>query len=155
MFRINNRVIGRDMKTVKIALCLSVLFGLPAYAVTKCIALNPNTTCTEIKPETYHTDWGSDCSGIAIRGVSVCGHVDGGKADNRAVQSVWVSSDPNQNRACFCKIVQPVVSRWTYAETQEYAGNCAQWCPLACAGKLGDATNNRDFRNVILGEFYE
>ena len=144
------------MKNLKLLVLSLMLFSVPAYAIQKCIALNTSTKCTEITPEEYHTDWGSNCSGIAIRGVSVCGHYEGGKEDNRAVQSVWISGDVGQNRACFCKIVQPVVSSWTYAETQPDAWRCAQYCPKACAGKLADPYNqNVAFRNIILGEFYE
>lgn len=143
------------MRTIKFAFCLFVLLSVPAYAIQKCIALNTSTACQNITPETFHTDWGSNCNGIAIRGVSVCGHENGGGENNRAVDSVWISGDAGQNKACFCKIVQPVVSRWTWAETQPSAWDCAQYCPMACAGKLADADNNKDFRNVILGAFYE
>ncbi len=146
------------MRTIKFAFCLFVLLSVPAYAIQKCIALNTSTACQNITPEQYHTDWGSNCNGIAIRGVSVCGHKDGGNADNRAVDSVWISSNPYENTDCFCKIVQPVVSRWVFAEPNDNnASNCLQYCPLACAGKLADQSNSENvaFRNVILGAFYE
>lgn len=146
------------MKVLKIAICLSVLFCVPAMAVVKCVALNSNSTCEWIDPEDYQSDWGSICNGISIRGIALCGHESGanGLQAGAKTDSVWKSSDPNQNKACWCKIVQPVVSKWTFAERRDYASDCAHWCQDACAGKIGGQSDtDKAFRQAILGEFYE
>ena len=146
------------MKVLKIAICLSVLFCVPAMAVVKCVALNSNSTCEWIDPEDYQSDWGATCNGISIRGIALCGHESSanGLSTGATTESVWKSSEPYQNRACWCKIVQPAVSKWVYAETNNAAGDCAHWCQDACAGKIGGQSDtDKAFRQAILGEFYE
>jgi hypothetical protein len=143
--------------------CFIVLvFSASAYAAAvKCIAMNSSSTCVNTynqdgyNAEPGQSDWGSKCGSVYVHGVSACG-----KNPNQSIgwvtDSVSLDGDVSKNTACFCKLVQPVVSRWVYAENRSTAGDCAWWCQNACAGKLNDTSGtNQTFHNSILGTLFE
>ncbi|MFQ6729861.1 MAG: hypothetical protein ACLRFK_02295 [Alphaproteobacteria bacterium] len=150
--------------TKKIIISLFIIFAsVASYAATKCIALSPSTICNDaygkdgLNAEAGQSDWGSNCGDIYVHGVALCGK-NPNQATGWVTDSVSMDGDVSKNTACFCKIVQPVVSRWVFAENRTTAGDCAYWCQNACAGKLNDTSNNTDnknFHNAILGELFE
>lgn len=142
---------------------ICALLPVLSIAGVKCIAITTSSTCEYIEPTQWQTDWSSMCNGIEVSGVSVCANYenDGITGNGVVINTVWKNSDPGKNRACFCKIVSPVVSRWVYAETFEDADGqngfyrCAQWCQHSCAGKIADSAYSETFRTNILGQFFE
>ena len=135
------------------------------YAVNavKCVAMGTGSSCTHTPATEYQTDWGSECSGVTVRGVSMCGNYESvsGLSAGSVVETVWRNHNASDNRACLCKIVQPVASRWVYAETyydengDSGASRCSRYCALSCAGKIADVANNKKFHDNILGVLYE
>lgn len=130
-----------------------------SFGATKCVALSSSSSCDYIGPTEWQTDWTSRCNGIDISGVSVCANYENDQitGNGAVINTVWKNSDVSKNRACFCRIIGPVISRWVYAETYNDAGSngCAQWCQHSCAGKIADTVNNAEFHNNILGQFFE
>ena len=132
--------------TKKILVSLfAILVSAAAYAATKGVALGPTTTCrsnytgnSSYNAEPGQSDWGASCtaangSTINVRGVGLCGS-DAGVSSGTAVDSVQVSGAVESNQFCYCKIFQPVVSRWVFAKKHEQsAGDCAYWCQNTCA----------------------
>lgn len=129
----------------------------------KCVAMGASSSCTHTPATEYQTDWGSQCSGVTVRGVSMCGNYASVSSSSAGsvVDTVWRNHDASANRACLCKIVQPVASRWVYAETyydengDSGASRCSRYCALSCAGKIADVANNKKFHDNILGVLYE
>jgi hypothetical protein len=129
----------------------------------KCVAMGTSSSCTHTPATEYQTDWGSECSGVTVRGVSMCGNYESvsGLSAGSVVETVWRNHNASDNRACLCKIVQPVASRWVYAETyydengDSGASRCSRYCALSCAGKIADTTSNKKFHDNILGVLYE
>ena len=134
-----------------------------AVSAVKCVAMGASSSCTHTPATEYQTDWGSQCSGVTVRGVSMCGNYDSvsGLSAGEVVETVWRNHNAPDNRACLCKIVQPVASRWVYAETyydengDSGASRCSRYCALSCAGKIADVANNKKFHDNILGVLYE
>lgn len=152
--------------TKKIMFSLFVIFlGTASYAAVKCIAMGPDSTCVNTYNDTTgngynaepgQSDWGTSCNSIIVHGISLCGKQDGHSVGD-TVDSVSVSGNVADNTACYCKMVQPVVSRWAFAENRSTAGDCAWWCQNVCAGKLNDTstTDNKKFHDTVLGVLYE
>lgn len=157
--------IVKTNRLFQFCMLFSVFSLLPVLSIAgvKCIALGSSSTCEYIEPGQWQSDWASMCNGIEVSGVSVCANFENNEITGNGVviNTVWKNSDPGKNRACFCKIVSPVVSRWVYAETFEDADGqsgfyrCAQWCQQSCAGKIADTVYNGTFHNNILGQFVE
>ena len=104
----------------------------PVYAVTKCVKLTSSTTCTSPSGATGQSNWSATCGGIAIQGVAFCGSKNGG-ATGVQFGSVPVSSTPDDNRHCWCKMVSPAVSSWVFLISVASAGACAISCANSCA----------------------
>ena len=150
--------------TKKIIFSLFVIFlGTASYAATKCIALSAASKCENtynqngLNAEEGQSDWGSKCGEVYVHGIALCGK-NPNQATGWVTDSVTMEGDVSKNTACFCKLVQPVVSRWVFAENRgDGAGDCAYWCQNACAGKLNDTSNNdnQNFHNAILNTLFE
>ena len=153
--------------TKKILVSLLIAFATAtSYAATKCIALNSQASCRNnysgaagnYNAEPGQSDWGSSCTGangasITVHGIALCGS-DTGVSSGATVDSVRVSGDVSQNQYCYCKMVQPVVSRWVFAKKHDQsAGDCAYWCQNTCADFMNQNTNG--FRSSVLGVLYE
>ena len=105
----------------------------PAYAVTKCVKLTSSTTCTSHSAGAGQSNWSATCGGIKIQGVAFCGSQKGG-SDGATTESVTTSSNPDNNKYCWCKMVSPAVSSWVfYNYPSTSAGYCAFNCAYDCA----------------------
>ena len=105
----------------------------PAYAVTKCVRLSSSTTCVRPYSSTGQSNWSATCGGIKIQGVAFCGSQKGGSA-GATTESVTTSSNPDNNKYCWCKMVSPAVSSWVfYNYSSTSAGYCAYNCAYDCA----------------------
>ena len=104
----------------------------PAYAVTKCVKLTPSTTCTTSSGN--GSNWSATCGGIEIQGVAFCGSQDGGSTGTKS-ETVTTSSNSDDNKNCWCKMVSPAVSSWVFSYSYPYAGTCATSCAGYCASR--------------------
>lgn len=160
--------------------CLAILASTACHAAQKCVKLTSSSICTDdynywdngnnLTAQGGQSDWGTTCGGVPVHGVSLCGSVGG--TVGRSVDSVTVSGGIADNKYCYCKMVQPVVSRWVYAKQHSGgdggAGDCHYWCANVCASMI--ITNlynenenvtyqnggyNQTFHKSLFGEFYE
>ncbi len=118
----------------------------PAYAVTKCVKLTSSTTCTSHSAGAGQSNWSATCGGIKIQGVAFCGSQKGGSA-GATTESVTTSSNPDNNKYCWCKMVSPAVSSWVFSYSGLSAGSCATTCAYGCA--LGAGQTNSAFRSAL------
>lgn len=162
---------SKTIKTHRIlrlcAICLVGLFVVSASdAAVKCIAMGVDSDCSAGETQLGQSDWGATCGpdGVIVHGVSVCGSWEEGRDLNGVLhkESIRYNSDTSAgNTSCFCKMIQPVVSRWVFAEEFQDVGNetsswrCTQYCAATCAGKIGNKSTNADFYNQIMGVLYE
>lgn len=112
---------------MKKLLTLAAFCAVPlmAPAATKCVLF---TNCTFGQSLYNQTDWVSQCNSVQIRGVAACGTSTGQKTEN-----VSISDDTTKNVNCWCRMIIPAVSRWSFANTYSTAGNCARECVDQCA----------------------
>ena len=103
----------------------------PAYAVTKCVKLTSSTTCTSPSGEAGQSNWSVNCGGIAVQGVAFCGSQKGGSAGETS-ETVTISSNSDDNKHCWCKMVSPAVSSWVSYFSFSSAGDCARICAGRC-----------------------
>lgn len=150
------------MKNILFSL-FAIFMVTASSAAVKCIAMGADSNCSatysdptgqNLTAEPGQSDWGASCNNISIHGIALCG-TNTGLSSGDVVDSVSISGDVGANTACYCKIVQPVVSRWVFAENRSTAGDCAWWCQNACAGKTIDKAGNANFHSAILGVLYE
>ena len=123
----------------------------PASTVTKCVALNSNTTCTSESPGHYVADWTSTCTtngvSTSIKGIGICSATRGASTGSTAT-SLEISGTTSENAYCWCKMVSPALSRWVCALEDLSAGNCAYLCADSCAGY---AHVDASFRSALFG----
>ena len=154
------------MKKLFVFSILTMFITCAVNAATKCIAMGSSSSCSQMSADVSQSDWGSICNNITIHGISACGtwEIANVASVGAVYETVTYASTPNGNTGCFCKIVQPVVSRWVFAERfkDESDGNaperCEKWCAATCAGKIAatdGSTENQNFHNSILGVLYE
>ncbi len=117
----------------------------PVYAVTKCVKLTSSTMCTTPSGAQDQSNWSATCGGIAIQGVAFCGSQKGSSAGVKS-KTVTTSSNSDDNRNCWCKMVSPAVSSWVFNVSAESAGACAYLCAYNCAGR---ARSVSDFRSGL------
>ena len=108
----------------------------PAYAVTKCVKLTPSTTCTTSSGN--GSNWSATCGGIEIQGVAFCGSQDGGSTGTKS-ETVTTSSNSDDNKNCWCKMVSPAVSSWVF---YNYSSTSASYCAYNCAYDCATGARN-------------
>ena len=123
-------------KHIIIAGLVSVIMTPPALAVTKCVALNSNTTCTYEVPRENIADWTSTCTtnGVStpIKGIGICS-ANAGSSTGATTTELEISSTAAENRICWCKMTSPAVSRWVFNSSSPSAVGCARYCGHYCA----------------------
>ena len=138
-------------KQIIIAGLVSVIMTPPASAVTKCVALNSNTTCTYKNPGDNVADWTSTCTtnGVStpISGIGICSSTEGGFKGATATE-LDISSTTSRNEYCWCKMTNPAVSRWVSPNSYTPADVCAMQCAYLCASDVRDSAA---FRSAMFG----
>lgn len=140
----------RKMKTQLIlAGILTSIIIQPAHAVTKCVALNSNTTCTYKKPGDNVAGWTSTCTtngvNTPISGIGICSSTTGESYGETATE-LDISSTADNNTYCWCKMTSPAVSRWVSPNSYTPADVCAMQCASTCASAV---RNSAAFRSAL------
>lgn len=127
------------MKTRLTLICfVCVTLLTPAYSAVKCIPHTSYPSCGTLSVEESQTDWSMDCDGFGsisgssiVKGVGLCSNkfADTGTFSD----SITFSKNASENVYCWCKMLSPVVSKWTsagdYVSTYE---DCALSCAASC-----------------------
>ena len=133
-------------KIIIIGAIFCVIIANDTHAVTKCVALSANTVCQVLDYSYYENKpgWELACTtngvSLPVKGVAVCTAASGSVAAN-----VEYSEVHNENNACWCKIVRPVVSKWVrVGSMQDSGGNhnsvCIRDCGVECARFFSQAS---------------
>ena len=132
-----------------IAGLVSVIMTPPALAVTKCVALNSNTTCTYKNPGDNVAGWTSTCTtngvNTPISGIGICSSTTGESYGETATE-LDISSTADNNTYCWCKMTSPAVSRWVSPNSYTPADVCAMQCASTCASAV---RNSAAFRSAL------
>ena len=115
----------------------------------KCVKTSISS-CTVPTIAEYSSDWNVSCdTNVAIKGVGVCASLSGTDefSEEGVISSnIWYDGS-DLNSVCWCKIISPFVSHWTFAgyiyENYTY---CQQGCAKTCAQLMKD---NSTFRTNI------
>lgn len=100
-----------------------------AYGATKCVLFN---NCVFGQSTYNQTDWSTTCGTVSVRGVAACGDTTGNKLNAHA-DTVSINQDVSKNIHCWCRMIIPAVSKWSFANTYSNAGTCAHECVDQCA----------------------
>ena len=116
---------------------LCAISAAPAHAVTKCVALNSNTTCTsDYSQYQNHTDWAATCTtnGVStpISGIGICSSTSDSSTSQTATE-LDTSSTSDDNKYCWCRMISPAVSRWVFSNALSSGSYCAMNCANVCA----------------------
>lgn len=135
------------MKKLFTITTMAILIISPAKSVTKCVALGTSTTCSgEYEQNTL--DWHATCrtngiSDIPISGVAGCSSQAG--FVGTTYPTITGSGETDANHHCWCKMVSPAVSEWTYNTDLGTSDACAESCAADCAGAFGMS----EFKNAM------
>ena len=119
----------------------------PATAVTKCVALNSTTTeCSEPSAPSNGSEWRATCTtnGITttIMGIGVCSATP--PPSGYTVASIQYSTNPSENKECWCRMISPAVSQWVhYYNPNTSAEYCATMCSSVCSNYLAYSSGYR------------
>lgn len=106
----------------------------PAMAVYKCLEVNDTTICGTLTTISNGTlDWLGHC-GFTVYGIAGCSDQQGSTMGETA--SEITTSQYGENRYCWCKMVSPVVSEWTYRIDGSNSDSCLYSCARNCANAL-------------------
>ena len=136
-------------KTLLIAGLVCVTIIPPAAAVTKCVALNSNTTCDTNSTPTGQSNWSISCGDIPIQGVAFCGSQNGGTIGKKST-TVTTSSTSDENKYCWCKMISPAVSSWVFYNNHASTDGCANACARGCGNA---AQVYASFRSALFSDF--
>ena len=136
-------------KHLLIASLICVTTNVPAYAVVKCISLSANHTCTFSNPQFAYLrqpDWSVTCkrsandtTGTNVTGIAICSNTIGNSVGQTATDLDLSSSAIDMyNIYCWCKMNNPAVSRWVYANKYNTGATCANSCANRCAYSTGN-----------------
>ena len=152
-FFLNRKKGDKNMKS-KIIITGAILCAITTtgvHAVTKCVALNSNTTCPP-STSSYigHTDWAATCTtngvSIPISGIGICSSLRGSSIGQTATE-LNTSSTSDDNKYCWCKMTSPAVSRWVL-HNPNASTSCDRYCANFCAN---DVQSNASFRSAMFG----
>ena len=127
---------------------LCTIIAPPALAVTKCVALNSTATeCAGLSSTTNGSEWSATCTtnGITttIRGIGVCSSTPDPQ-DGYTAASIEYSTNPSENKECWCRMISPAVSQWVhYYNSYTSAEYCAENCSTVCTNYLAYSSGYR------------
>ena len=140
-------------KIILAGIILCAATATDTHAVTKCVALGYNTTCSISSTDDDNVaDWTTTCTtnGISttIKGIGVCSATKGSMTNSTSASNLQISSTPANNRYCWCRMINPAVSRWIYDSTpnNEQGFECARDCAYRCGSSL---YSDSIFRNYM------
>lgn len=126
------------MKKLFTITALAILIISPAKSVTKCVALGASTSCSgEYTQQTLNWKancWANGISDFPISGVAGCSSQSGFMGTT--YPTITGSGETDANHHCWCKMVSPAVSEWTYSTDLGTSDACAESCAADCAGSL-------------------
>lgn len=127
-----------------------------ADATIKCVALNPNDTCSYSGTSVVsRPDFQATCGTTAVQIVDACSIT---TADaNEAVDVIYYESKTHTGDYyyCFCKMISPAVSKWVRAGSIQYStiSDCNGACGALCAAKNG--LGNSAFRTAMFNNLID
>ena len=119
----------------------------PATAVSTCIPLTPDDSCSFSFVSYGGPDWESYCAGTTATfiGVGICSSQTG-TATGTTSDTIETSATVADNHNCWCKMTSPAVSRWVFVYNNSNYFQCNQSCTSYCMSGL---TQDFDFISAI------
>ena len=131
------------MKRILLFGVLMMVAGGELMAAQQCVKFGDlPVPANEYNAEMGGVDWSLVWSYVTLRGIGVCVHTPGelGDVANFIQYDDFFSCDPfeesNDNKYCWCRMLNPAVSFWVaYGEVDD-AGVCAEKCASLCADSV-------------------
>ncbi len=134
------------MKKLLTLTALCALLTAPATAVQKCVALDANMATYGGDMPAYKTDWTLNAENLVIKGIAVCSNKRGSRYADTASELTYDETDSNNNYYCWCRMISPAVSLWTYTYECEDSLECAMVCTDSCVTSIDF---DSDFRSAM------
>ena len=119
------------MKKYFFAFC-GILLLIPVDAAVRCVNGGIIEADGDFAPRRIDWEWyQSDPNGARFMGVAVCSDLDPLDNVGTTVNYVTQSAVPSNNIFCYCRLLSPIVSKWTYYSVHDYS-ECLDKCPENC-----------------------
>lgn len=143
----------RILAVVSLILC-SPFYSGTGYAAIKCVPLGSGTSCrtADLSSLSFKVGWETSCSNsnnnnedISISGIAACSSSSGtyGSTSRRISTGNVSDTNPastNDNKYCWCRIIQPAVSDWMFLGNFSTASSCHYQCAIACGESIGQSS---------------
>ncbi len=107
-----------------------------------CANISPTSVPSTTPPGINTINWYATINNTTVTGISHCSDLAGNIGTTQ--QSISVSTTVTNNIQCWCRLVYPTASNWTYATTYASNTNCDTYCVAICTTLFGTDTNFRD-----------
>lgn len=94
-----------------------------AYGTVTCIKIPPRENAANTP--NYSVDWHKEYGDI--NGIAACV-----KEQGSAVDALQLNTAGTVHLACYCKMLRPMVSKWTMATDGSNSSDCAMVCAANC-----------------------
>ncbi len=130
---------------------INIQMGGATYHTTgllRCFGTNAAATATAETPATNSVNWNARSGPVSISGISHCGSLSG--TIGKTAGAVTTANPSTQNTHCWCRMIIPATSAWTFGATHTNASTCSATCAQTCAKNF---TENATFRGALFNNF--
>lgn len=131
---------------------LLLLCGQGAFAATRCVPNIVEMDCYPQAPQTNSPEIPSTCTNGSITAtvlmMGMCA-TDYFSTEGEVADTINISPTPEENTYCWCRMLQPALSKWISIESGDCASNstCAHSCRLSGYGR--SIFRNRIMNNLL------
>ena len=135
------------MKKLLTLTAAGALLTVPAIAVQKCVQLPTKGSGCSFSSSSFSIEIPISCSaaGISMKAIALCASASvdkGGTVSAGLVANTIDAESVAYGRYCWCKLVQPVESKWVLASSSQRSDFSS--CSYDCAGICTNAMQGND-----------
>ena len=147
--RIKQKKGVRQMKKLLTLTAVGAILTAPAMAVQKCVQFPTSLSSCNIRDSggSFSIEMSISCSaaGISMKAIALCASASvdkGGTVSAGLVANTIDAESVAYGRYCWCKLVQPVESKWVLASSSQRSDFSS--CSYDCAGICTNAMQGND-----------
>lgn len=127
---------------------INITYNGTTYHTTelhRCLNISASTTPTVSTPSNNTINWTATSASTGITGISHCASTSGSVGSTAT--SLTISTTLANNLYCWCRIIRPTVSAWSFGATYSATTTCDTSCAAKCASLF---SSNGTFRNALI-----
>lgn len=146
--KVNDTVCYANLLAGVMSDTINIKYSENAYHVVmlrRCLAFGSATVPVSDTPSANTVAWTASAGDTKISGISHCGAISGSVGTTQA--AITINDASSVNKHCWCRIIHPSPSAWTFGVTYDTNSACDTYCVQKCAEMFSD---NFTFRNALM-----